>query len=219
MLRWSRVLDGDKVLNAEAREKLFKRHVKEPAGSDSYYGYGWSITTSAWGTKLIEHNGGNGVFYCDLLRFPDDDMVVILSTNDSTVRGARISHAVAQLAHGDDVPVPKPEPATAKPLGSSGRDAVIRAWFEAFNAPGLEPMRAFRAQHQVPRPGMTDAERDERLARMREDLGTLSPEGIVDDSGGKTVVRAKGSTGAKVTFTFNFNAEGKIEGIGAEIGN
>src|SRR5262245_19372783 len=49
MLRWSKALNGDKVLNATARGKLFSKHVKEPVGGDNYYGYGWSITTSAWG--------------------------------------------------------------------------------------------------------------------------------------------------------------------------
>ena len=47
-------------------------------------------------TRSIEHNGGNGTFFADFLRYVDDDLVVILSTNDSEVKGGRISHALAR---------------------------------------------------------------------------------------------------------------------------
>ena len=136
MLRWHVALTGDTVLSAAEKEKMFRRQIKEGPVADTHYGYGWSIGEAAWGGRLIEHNGGNGTFFADFLRYVDDQIVVILSTNDSEVRGGRISHALGRLAHGDDVPVPKPPGAAgaAKPLGTSGRDAVIRAWFDAFNA-------------------------------------------------------------------------------------
>jgi CubicO group peptidase (beta-lactamase class C family) len=219
MLRWNTALSGDTILSAAAKAKMFKGHVREGAGADTFYGYGWSIGESAWGSRLIEHDGGNGTTYADFLRYPDDDLVVILSTNDSEVKGARISHALARLTHGGDVPVPKPGPVAVKPLGTTGRDAVIRGWFDAFNAEGMEPMRAFRAAHQVPRPEMTDAERDQRLTQMRDDLGQLTPERIVDDADEKVTVRAKGANGPTGLFTFMFNPDGKIEGIGVELGN
>ena len=217
MLRWNTALSGDKVLSTAAKAKMYTRHVREGAGADTYYGYGWVIGESAWGTRLIEHNGGNGIVYADFLRYPDDDLVVILSTNDSEVKGGRISHALARLAHGDDVPVPKSGPVTVKPLGTSGRDAVIRAWFDAFNAKGMDAMRAFRAAHQTPRPGMTDADREKRLTQMREDLGQLTPEGVVDDADGAVTVRAKSTNGPTGMFKFMFGADGKVEGIGVEL--
>jgi CubicO group peptidase (beta-lactamase class C family) len=219
MLRWHTALSGMEILSAAEKEKMFKGHLREGAGADTSYGYGWSIGESAWGTRAIEHNGGNGTYYADFLRYPDDDMVVILSTNDSDVKGARISHALARLAHGDDVPVPKSGPVTVKPLGTTERDAVIRAWFDAYNAKGMDAMRAFRAAHQVPRAGMTDAEREQRLTQMREDLGQLTPDGIVEDADGKVTVRAKGANGPTGAFTFTFNADGKVAGIGVELGN
>ena len=221
MLRWHVALSGDAVLSAAEKEKMFRRQVQEGPGADTYYGYGWSIGEAAWGGRLIEHNGGNGTFFADFLRFVDDDLVVILSTNDSEVRGGRIAHAVARLAHGEDVPVPKPAGAAtaAKPLGTSGRDAVIRAWIDAFNAKGMEPMRAFRAAHATPRPGMDDAEREKRLTQMRDNLGHLEPEGILDSADAEVAVRAKGSNGPEGTFKFMFAPDGKLDGVGVEIGN
>jgi CubicO group peptidase (beta-lactamase class C family) len=221
MLRWHVALSGDTVLSAAEREKMFHPHVSEGPGADSYYGYGWSIGEAAWGGRLIEHNGGNGAFFADFLRYTDDGIVVILSTNDSEVRGGKIAHALGRLAHGDDVPVPKPPvaPGAAKPLLTSGRDAVIRAWFDAFNASGFDAMRVFRATYQTARPGMSDAEREKRLTQMREDLGSLAPEGIVESAGDQLTVRAKASHGPVGMFKFMFAADGKLDGVGVEIGN
>jgi CubicO group peptidase (beta-lactamase class C family) len=219
MLRWHTALTGDSILSAAAKDKMYRRHVQEGAGADSYYGYGWSIAESAWGSRVIEHNGGNGTFFADFLRYVDDNLVVILSTNDSEVKGGRIAHALARLAHGDDVPVPKAGPIAVKPLGTTGRDAVIRAWFDAYNAKGMDAMRAFRASHQLPRPGMSDADREKRLTEMREDLGQLTPEGIAEESDGAITVRAKSANGPTGMFKFGFDAEGKVEGIAIELNN
>jgi CubicO group peptidase (beta-lactamase class C family) len=220
MLRWHVALTGDTVLSAAEKEKMFRRQVREGPGADTYYGYGWLIGKAVWGGRLIEHNGGNGTFFADFLRYVDDDLVVILSTNDSEVRGGRISHTLGRLAHGEDVPVPKPVGAAgaAKPIGTTGRGAVIRAWFDAFNAKGMEPMRSFRAAHATPRPGTDDAERERSLTQMREDLGHLDPEGIVEDAGDRVTVRAKGSNGPVATFKFMFASDGKLDGIGVEVG-
>jgi len=219
MLRWHVALTGDTVLAAVEKEKMFRRQVKEGPAADSYYGYGWSIGEAAWGGRLIEHNGGNGTFFADFLRYTDDEIVVILSTNDSEVRGGRISHALGRMAHGEDVPMPKPASATqVTPLSTSGRDAVIRAWFDAFNSNGMGPMRAFRAAHATPRPGTDDAEREKRLTQMREDFGRLDPEGIVDSADAEVTVRAKGSNGTVGTFKFMFAPDGKLAGIGVELG-
>jgi len=221
MLRWHVALTGDTVLSAAEKEKMFRRQVKEGPAADSYYGYGWSIGESAWGGRLIEHNGGNGTFFADFLRYTDDGIVVILSTNDSDVRGGKISHALGRMAHGDDVPMPKPPVAAgaAKPLGTFDRDAVIRAWFDAFNATGFDAMRAFRAAHATPHPGMDDAEREKRLTQMRDDLGRLDPEGIVDSVDAAVTVRAKGSNGPVGTFKFMFAPDGQLDGVGVELGN
>lgn len=219
MLRWHIALTGEAILSTAEKDKMYRRHVREGAGAETFYGYGWSIGDSAWGSRLIEHNGGNGTFFADFLRYPDDDLVVIVSTNDSEVKGGRISHALARLAHGDDVPVPKSGPVTVRPLGTTGRDAIIRAWFDAVNAKGMDAMRAFRAAHQIPRPGMTDAEREQRLTQMREDLGQLTPDGIVGETDGAVTVRAKSTNGPTGMFKFAFGADGKVEGIAVELSN
>ncbi|WP_227020872.1 tetratricopeptide repeat protein [Arenibacter algicola] len=47
----------------------------------SYYGYGWAISHSNRDTKIVAHNGSNGLYFADFVRFIDDDVVVIYITN------------------------------------------------------------------------------------------------------------------------------------------
>lgn len=47
----------------------------------SYYGYGWAISQSKRDTKIVAHNGSNGLYFADFVRFIDDDVVVIYITN------------------------------------------------------------------------------------------------------------------------------------------
>jgi CubicO group peptidase (beta-lactamase class C family) len=218
MLRWHKALLSDTVLTSAEREKMFRRHVSEGPGSGSSYGYGWSLRDADWGGRLIEHNGGNGTFFADVLRFVDDDLVVILSTNDSQVRGGRISHALARIAHGDDVPPLKPPGGPLAPLDTAGRDAIVRSWFDAFNAQGVDAMRAFWSTRQLPRPGVTDADREKRLGQMRDDLGHLEPLGILERDDAAITVRARSANGPHASLKFNFAIDDKIQGISVELG-
>jgi CubicO group peptidase (beta-lactamase class C family) len=218
LYRWDRALRGDAVLPAKAKEKMYTRHVREGM-QDSWYGYGWALMDAPGAGHLVMHNGGNGIFYADFLRFVDEDLVVILSTNDSKIRGGRAAEALARIAHGETVPVPSAAP-VLRPLGSEGKDSVIRAWFDAFNAEGFAAMRAFRAANAVPRPGVSDEEREKRLASMREDLGRLEPVGVAPEDGEGIVVKAKGTRAPAVSLRFVFDpGSGKLDGIGVEVGD
>jgi hypothetical protein len=66
---------------------------------------------------------------------------------------------------------------------------------------------------------MDDAEREKRLTQMREDLGRLDPEGIVEDVDGQVTVRAKSGNGPVATLKFMFASDGKLDGIGVQVGN
>lgn len=83
MHRWHRALLGDDILDAAAKAKLYGHHVREGDGADTFYGYGWVLTPVGDGTDLIAHNGGNGIFFADFLRFVDEDVAIFLATNAS----------------------------------------------------------------------------------------------------------------------------------------
>lgn len=79
MLRWARALLTGRVLTPASMKKLWAPHVSE--GGDTFYGYGWSIAKAPDGTKIVTHNGGNGIYFADLAILPDTGLVVFLMTN------------------------------------------------------------------------------------------------------------------------------------------
>lgn len=81
MYKWHLALLGDKVLNKAAKEKYYKRHIEEGAGAGTYYGYGWALFPTPRNTTLITHNGGNGIYFCDVLRYVEEGLTIILFTN------------------------------------------------------------------------------------------------------------------------------------------
>lgn len=81
MYLWHKSLLSDKILNAAAKQKMYGRHIKEGADADSYYGYGWAIMPTPRNTWLVTHNGGNGIFFCDMLRYLDEGLLIIYQTN------------------------------------------------------------------------------------------------------------------------------------------
>ena len=79
MLRWARALLTGRVLTPESMKKLWSPWVSE--GGDTFYGYGWSIAKAPDGTKIVTHNGGNGIYFADLAIVPDKGLVAFVMTN------------------------------------------------------------------------------------------------------------------------------------------
>jgi CubicO group peptidase (beta-lactamase class C family) len=117
MYRWHVALQSDTVLSSEAREKFQTGYVAEGPGGDSSYAYGWSVTQSPRG-KLIEHNGGNGIFAADFLRYVDAGVVVFVASNSNEVPAPSMSHPLGRIALGLDYVLPPATiPLSEKQLG------------------------------------------------------------------------------------------------------
>jgi CubicO group peptidase (beta-lactamase class C family) len=80
MFRWHVALRGDEVLSKSAKDKLFKPHVPEEEGGDSYYGYGWVVSPTDEG-RIVWHDGGNGWSLGKMARFPDQGAMVFWVSN------------------------------------------------------------------------------------------------------------------------------------------
>jgi CubicO group peptidase (beta-lactamase class C family) len=83
LYKWHQVLEGDKVLSSNAKKKVYTRTVEESPGDKSWYSYGWVLSDTLRGTKVVQHNGGNGVFYADFRRYIEDEIVIIVASNRS----------------------------------------------------------------------------------------------------------------------------------------
>lgn len=95
LLRWDEALRGESILDAEAKGKLFAPHVVMDTG-DVDYGYGWVSVPLADGATLITHNGGNGVFFADFLRFVDHDLTIILASNTADPNAGDLAFEIAE---------------------------------------------------------------------------------------------------------------------------
>jgi CubicO group peptidase (beta-lactamase class C family) len=112
MFRWQLALEGNEVLDKRAKQKLFKPHVLEEPGGDSYYGYGWVILRGDDG-RVAWHNGGNNSSYGELTRLLDEGAMVFWITNqykskaggwDFYELGEDLTQGVADSVLGDEAP-------------------------------------------------------------------------------------------------------------------
>ncbi|MFN0205571.1 MAG: serine hydrolase domain-containing protein [Planctomycetota bacterium] len=89
LYKWHLALNSEAVLSARSKAELFKAHVAETDDGASHYGYGWAIHKTPRQTRLIAHDGSNGIFFADFHRYVDENVVIIYFTNErnSTSRG------------------------------------------------------------------------------------------------------------------------------------
>lgn len=106
MLAWHRALETDAVLSKEARAKYFKPYVAEGPRGLSHYAYGWAVSTSARGTTVVQHNGGNGVYVAEFVRFPDEDAMLLLTSTDTTLTATPVVEVLEQILFGGKAAFP-----------------------------------------------------------------------------------------------------------------
>jgi CubicO group peptidase (beta-lactamase class C family) len=89
LLRWDRVLAGDSFLSAEQKVKLFR-----PFRED--YACGWVVKKFALDGRLYQtHSGANQGYFSQMMRIPEDDLVIIALGN--TRATDKIDDALEQL--------------------------------------------------------------------------------------------------------------------------
>ena len=96
MHRWYLALKANTVLGAAAKAKFFSPHVKEYPDGDSFYGYGWVRQKTEAGAILIWHNGGNGIYNAYMGFEPENDLVIVVSSNIA----GKVSDSYAQRIRG-----------------------------------------------------------------------------------------------------------------------
>lgn len=81
LYKWHLALESNSVLSAESKKILESPFVPENEDGTSFYGYGWAIFNTSRLTKIVTHNGSNGIYFSNFIRFDDDDVVVIVLSN------------------------------------------------------------------------------------------------------------------------------------------
>lgn len=101
MHRWYLALKNDSVLSESAKKKYFAPHVKEYADGNSYYGYGWVTQKTERGATLIWHNGGNGIYNAFMGFEPDNDLVIVVSSNIAGKISDDYAERIERIVAGD----------------------------------------------------------------------------------------------------------------------
>jgi CubicO group peptidase (beta-lactamase class C family) len=91
MAKWDAALNDSRMLTDSSRRKFMTGYVNEGPQGRSQYAYGWAVMNTSRGTRLVTHNGGNGIYVAELLRFVDDKVTIFMT---STVSGMTASSAV-----------------------------------------------------------------------------------------------------------------------------
>jgi CubicO group peptidase (beta-lactamase class C family) len=99
LLKWERSISSNQLLKEESWKKIFTPFM-------NHYGYGWGID-SLYGTGYMAHSGGIHGYSSYIIRFPNEEVVVIAMDNSSSGALSRMSKGLAAIALGKPYTVPE----------------------------------------------------------------------------------------------------------------
>jgi len=183
MVAWHRALDTDAVLSKEARAKYFKPYVAEGPRGLSFYAYGWAVSKTLRGTTVVQHNGGNGIYVAEFMRFPDEDTMIFLASTDAGMKATPVVEVVERIVFGAPYTLPPlvadlPPGRVAELVGSwrlpKGGNLTLAADGRALVARASDA-ESFAAL--APPPSAAQAERWAMLTAKTADIAARSFEG------------------------------------------
>ena len=83
LLKWEQALKNHTLLSEEMQKEMFTPHSLYDTLSQIYYGYGVFLDSNIWG-KRIFHAGGWPGYSTVLMNFPDDNITIIILSNNQT---------------------------------------------------------------------------------------------------------------------------------------
>ena len=91
LFKWIQALRGNKVLSAEAKNKMFTAY----ANGDE--GYGWHVAKTKRNTTLLRRGGGRPDFESELQWYPEENTVLIFTVNNDLNFRRRVAPAAQDL--------------------------------------------------------------------------------------------------------------------------
>lgn len=98
LYKWDRAIYTSKILKPESWKTVFTPYKNK-------YGYGWTIDT-LFGKQFTAHSGGIHGFSSYILRFPQDEIAVIIFDNSSSNAVGTISKNVAAILFNQSYDIP-----------------------------------------------------------------------------------------------------------------
>jgi CubicO group peptidase (beta-lactamase class C family) len=106
MARWDAALTDARVLSDSSRRKFMTGYVNEGPAGLSQYAYGWAVMQTARKTRLVTHNGGNGVYVAELLRFVDEGVTIFSASTVSDLTASMNVRTLSRIAFGETYELP-----------------------------------------------------------------------------------------------------------------
>jgi CubicO group peptidase (beta-lactamase class C family) len=104
--KWDAALNDTRVFTDSSRRKFMTGFVNEGPEGRSQYAYGWAVMKTSRGTRLVTHNGGNGVYVAELLRFVDDRVTIFVTSTVSQNTASSAVRVVAAIVFGQPYDLP-----------------------------------------------------------------------------------------------------------------
>jgi CubicO group peptidase (beta-lactamase class C family) len=104
--RWERALTSDRVLTDSSRRKFMTGYVDEGPLGLSQYAYGWAVTKSPRGTRVVMHNGGNGVYVAEFNRYVDEGVTLFVTSTNAQLPASPMIRALEHLVFGEPFAMP-----------------------------------------------------------------------------------------------------------------
>jgi CubicO group peptidase (beta-lactamase class C family) len=95
---WDRALATDNLASTKSLQEMFTPH-------RDGYGFGWMVQKEM-GRKLVTQGGGFRIYSTSILRYPDDDVCVIVLSQSEMTDAVKVSKDIAAILFGDHYELP-----------------------------------------------------------------------------------------------------------------
>jgi CubicO group peptidase (beta-lactamase class C family) len=108
LYRWDRALAASRLVPAALQDQMFTAHAAIPGSDGTGYGYGWEIGQES-GHRYQAHAGGIEGFSSFIVRYPDDQVTVIMLGNQQDVNPRAVVAPIAgAILEGRPLPASAP---------------------------------------------------------------------------------------------------------------
>jgi CubicO group peptidase (beta-lactamase class C family) len=127
LAKWDEALYGTSLLKQSSLDRLWTVFpLNDGNPNPDNYGFGWTIS-AVNGHRLIEHGGAWQGFTCDIARFPNDSLTVVVLTNFAAASPGQMAHAIAGLVN-PSLALPAPRAHTAMAMDAKQFDVYVGAY-------------------------------------------------------------------------------------------
>ena len=98
--KWDAALRSNRVFTDSSLKKFMTGYVNEGPEGRSKYAYGWSVMTSMRNTRVVAHNGGNGIYVAEWLRYVDEGVSIFLASTNSEMKATPAVEVVSRIVFG-----------------------------------------------------------------------------------------------------------------------